>query len=301
MSPLSPNRVVVSREGTEQAPPALDDGEFLYHYTSFSNFLEIARNRVLRASAIQYLNDAGELVHAFDLAKEIAIEHLKKQGKYCGPWIVGGLAVISGHWARDQWIFQFSFSEAGDLLSQWRAYCPQGGVAFGIRRSRLEEIGKRSGFRLIQCVYDLDSKLNLLRPIVIPAVEALADLEAQLQRGTPNCIAPSTSSGPWSEQVVRLPPRLKHPSFEEEREWRLVSDRPFDLETRVGFHATSTALVPHLEIPLCEEGSALPIERVVVSPHPNAYLFMHSVKGVLAQYGGVEFSVMPSLAPYRPI
>ena len=50
--------------------------------------------------------------------------------------------------------FVASFSENGDQLSQWRAYCPKGnGFSIGFRYSDLSYLLKTTGFRLVKCIY----------------------------------------------------------------------------------------------------------------------------------------------------
>jgi hypothetical protein len=283
--------------------PERKEPEFLFHYTSFASFLAILQSATLLATAIQYLNDSQELLHAIDLARNYALLRLTEHHAmhlHDARSVLTEIEASVLSIARVK-IFQFSFSEEDDLLSQWRAYCPNGGVSFGVRRTTLSEIAAGHHFRLVQCVYDLDQQLRLIAPIMDPVVDDRSTLYRSNVHGSLNHYGSLPSDGPWSDQLLYLAPKLKHLSFQEEREWRLVSNLVDDNDRHLGFHATPTSLVPHFELDIREAQEGMPIERVVVGPHPHKELLLNSVREALRLAGRRNFEVRLSRIPYRPL
>lgn len=60
-----------------------------------------------------------------------------------------------------------SFSEVGDLLSQWRAYSGgAGGFSIGFGGEFLKAASRREDFWLVPCVYDEDDQRALVRNLL---------------------------------------------------------------------------------------------------------------------------------------
>ncbi len=100
----------------------------LFHYTSLDGMRSIVEQRALWATEIRYLNDAKELAHLGELLRieaGIYLEHAD---------ISDSSAEVLRQF-RDWLAFRFEdgpllfvacFTEAGNLLSQWRGYCSHG-------------------------------------------------------------------------------------------------------------------------------------------------------------------------------
>ena len=95
----------------------------LYHYTSQTGLLGIVRHREIWATNIHYLNDTAEFAHAIEL---VTTEFENRKG--VSPKQDMFLAFLTKQLALFKHIdvYVCSFSEQGDLLSQWRGYCPSG-------------------------------------------------------------------------------------------------------------------------------------------------------------------------------
>jgi hypothetical protein len=63
-------------------------------------------------------------------------------------------------------VFIGSLSEEHDLLSQWRSYCPDGGVSIGFVFDDLRRIAEAHGFRLMKCIYPEARKQELLKELI---------------------------------------------------------------------------------------------------------------------------------------
>ena len=106
------------KEILRRTPPPI-----LYHYTTQQGLLGIISDKEIWASHTQYLNDVREFRHALDLVKE-EISAMKSEAatnelsRKCltamEESVLSGLESIN--------VCVCSFSERGDVLSQWRAY-----------------------------------------------------------------------------------------------------------------------------------------------------------------------------------
>lgn len=277
-----------------------DESDLLFHYTSFASFLAILQSGKLWATGVQYLNDSQELLHAIGLAGDYVRDRLGSQqtreAQEALTDIVQSLPSVA-HLR----VFQFSFSEEKDLLSQWRAYCPNGGVSFGVRKSVLSDTGSKNDFRLLQCIYDHDQQRDRISRIMDPVIEDHLSMFHHIANGTLDRYAPLQSEGPWSQKLLELAPQLKHSSFQEEREWRLVSGEIYGNDKRLCFHTSASCLLPHIEIDIAAGRGHMPIESVVVAPHTQSQLVLNAVCEAVRSFGGERWTVRSSQVPYRPL
>src|SRR5437764_13601949 len=125
----------------------------LYHYTSIEGLRGILTTRELWASAAQYLNDAKE----FKLAIDIARGQLMGASRRIGGSRSRLLLYYHEQLERLEHdaVCVFSLSEEGDLLSQWRGYCPPGGgYSVGLPGPTLKQHLRQHRCSLVPCGYD---------------------------------------------------------------------------------------------------------------------------------------------------
>lgn len=105
--------------------------ELQYHYTDINGFIGIMNNQELWASNTKFLNDKAEGKEGLQLTKEIITEHLEKGGLnvYFECLNMDLQNVINSGSKED--IYSISFCRESDLLSQWRGYGKNGGIAIG--------------------------------------------------------------------------------------------------------------------------------------------------------------------------
>lgn len=191
------------------------ESEMLYHYTSFDALCKIVESRIVWATDIKYLNDATEFQYGFNLAKEVYSTLNKREivPEIRDPKLRSDIEKLLGSNANNKnfgsYTCVFSLSTKGDLLSQWRAYCPNGGVSIGFSKNALERLAEQQRFKLVQCIYEPDEQKEKLRQV----------LRGWSEHGQP--ISDFTS---FSTAFRRTVASLKHPEFREEIEFRLVSE-----------------------------------------------------------------------------
>ena len=144
----------------------------VYHYTSANGLLGLLKSEKMWATDIRYLNDSQE----FDFGSNLISSRLKARYKSTASKLrrrlfaafVDSLSMVS-----NLPICIASFSAVGDLLSQWRAYCPlSGGFSVGFdafAMSRLENC--ESSLPHVRALMTIASSF-----VVLAAVSVLAGL-----------------------------------------------------------------------------------------------------------------------------
>jgi hypothetical protein len=294
------------RPEQENAEP---DG-LLYHYTTPEGLLGILgdKDKKIWATHYRYLNDAseGQIVSKLlfqELAKRIGDEGVISQGE----------TILFEITSQDY--YATSFSEDGNLLSQWRAYSGKsGGYSIGFSPNYLKAIGQHFSENipgphyspdnpLIPCQYFDDDVERQLKGKIQKVVDSYIEEAERIKRTLPS-----------TEQVGRHTPAgiaLRHfwdfsrdcavtkdYAFHEEREWRLVVHlRQFGNE--VFFRQGSSMLIPYLKIPLTCPEQRLEIKRLFIGPCPNPAEARKSVEMLLKKQDIYCVDVKDSMIPYR--
>lgn len=270
----------------------------LYHYTSLQGLLSIVRCKFLWASDIRYVNDAQELRHFGSLVDTAILRRLER-----GPSTANILQQLRT-WlplrlSDGPMLFVGSFTESGNLLSQWRGYCPHGrGVSLAFDPAQLTETGEQAAFQIGRCEYDIRKQESVAEQFVLRALEL-----AEATGPSPTHHATQSFHHVFLElepDLLRLAALMKNPAFREENEWRLVSP-VFNnyVEPPIQYRAGATTLVPYLELPLPQANGVIAIQNVVVGPTPNPNFSISSVVRFLSREGVRPTRVMNSCVPYR--
>jgi hypothetical protein len=258
----------------------------LYHYTSQEGLLGIIKSKSLWASSAFHLNDATEFLYTIDLAENIleaAIAEYPNRKFYRRL-----LPDLERAFAFVKHVFVVSFSENPDLLSQWRAYTGGGaGFSVGFDTSNLLTLAERQRFHLVQCIYD---------PLIQRRI-----LKKTLQRAYEYSLQTHQYEAGWLQyclRVVALASIFKHPSFGEEKEWRIVSE--FMENYWYKWRPGKSMIIPYTDFRLATTRSAMAIRIVYVGPTPHLRLAARSLYYLLTSSqisGGTE--VRTSDIPYR--
>ena len=186
-------------------------------------------------------------------------------------------------------VFIGSFSEDGDLLSQWRGYCPPGaGYSLGFTSQYLEQAAERSGlFYLGKCTYDRIEQIAVIRELVSVAVARTTGAETL---GGAEGSEEDRKHPLWrmsfQDALAFAAPLLKHQKFSEEKEWRLIS-KPVDYHHAAFSHRPGkTYLLPYFRIPLSDDLSEHPVvlSRLVIGPTPHPELADDAIFSLLGAH-----------------
>jgi Protein of unknown function (DUF2971) len=276
--------------------------EKLWHYTSIQGFQGIVASKSVWATDLRFLNDREEFIHARNIANKIvsATAELDANGFLSREFLAKAvtLAFDSGPLANSQ-VFVASFSAAEDQLGQWRAYSHgSSGVslAFDLKAFRPPaDTGTLVSFA--PCVYDLVEKEELVLHALHHfreevggyrerAFKAACDLnpEKRMSKDKEQVVKEFLEANPSKKapsedfqaaviktriDCLRIAALLKHSSFEEESEWRLVfptlMDRAIPMNNPPRFRAEKTTLIPYIAHPFSAVGP-LPLVDIILGP-----------------------------------
>lgn len=279
-------------------PPAL-----LYHYTTLTGFEGILASRSLWATDIRYLNDASELIYALQVIYDVlegwhstsAAEHFDASYYHADRWLR----------PLDLGIFQYvtCFCEKGDLLSQWRGYsagAPAVSIGFDLRPGWQTPDFPYSmePARLVPMVYDPGEQRTRTERVIEAWEKTILSLYPDFPKGYPD---PFDATIALNEALEKLAATFKHPSFEEEREWRLIVGEPppraaIHFRGGWGFRQSPLGFIPYrcitagpdrrkeLDGMKYDDEHPLPIRRLIQGPMANPDLALSSLELLIRSY-----------------
>lgn len=267
----------------------------LFHYTDVSAVKSILENGKLWLTDLRFMNDSEEMSHGVNYIRE-SIKSDWVQERLSGAKISEaiefvGLALddhVDGYMDFNP-MFVCSFSQADDLLSQWRAY---GSYS-------IEFAGEELEGSISECTYDPGVKSAIVEEATIEVVNEISR----------HLVSSSDGFSPAAHHeylnLIKLAATFKHESFEEEKEFRMILEK-MDCDFPFRFRARNGILIPYVEVPV----SLKSIVSVKVGPMRDqelAYKSMcMSVDEVmrLAEYKGIRgdgIKVEKSAAPFRSV
>ena len=274
----------------------------LFHYTTPIGLLGISHSKNIWATDIRFLNDKKELQHILDITHSILDDFYKvddnpKKIKEINYDFIEGLRInLVREWRPE--VYVASFTENGDILSQWRGYCPNGGFSIGFHYDMLSQIAIKHDSFLVPCVYDFKSQKQMIEELLVSCnkkyVEAIKDDNQKNIDELANSI-----SNEFLIALFALAPMFKHKSFKEEREWRIVSSRFYGVKQEIKFRANESNIIPYIEISLCQSEEDINFKEIFVGPASSNQFSIEAVLRLLEKNRIPEHSIMLSCAPYR--
>ncbi|QCU90551.1 DUF2971 domain-containing protein [Thiomicrorhabdus sediminis] len=196
------------------------NNEIIYHYTDMNACMSILENQELWLTAHPYMNDEHEFLHGFELIESTLSNELQKtDNEEVKAFVAVFMQLVS-----ESLMFSTSFSKEGDLLSQWRSYCPkEGGISIGFDRAILEKSysgysSKSNRVKLVDCCYDDDHSKEIANTFSIVLSNTAPNGYARENPILDRDQIPSTYLG-----IIGHLARTKNPSFQEEKEVRLYT------------------------------------------------------------------------------
>lgn len=256
--------------------------EILWHYTTIGSFQKIVEQNRLLATKATHLNDATEFVHGWELLRQV--RNSEKE--------IGTHAEAQEDFERladAQAPYVFSLSEKGDLLSQWRAYAHPTGVAVGFEHNALSDLAEHNNFFLHRCLYSDDEKKEFIKKTE-KGGEYNSKLTISYDEESPSLSADYT--------FVRMCALLKHPSFTEEHEFRVVSEIADPPVEPTEWLETTAGPIPKKEIKP-QSDNLLPIRTLRLSPGCDFEREKRNLENFLKYHGYDAVEIVASKIPYR--
>jgi hypothetical protein len=276
----------------------------LYHYTGLDSLISIIESQTLRASNIFYMNDYEEVNYGVNLLKS-RIQYRIKQNTEIDKEVIFYKIynwIINSFTNTYHSLFVFCLSEKGNLLSQWRGYTPHGkGISIGFDPTQIRKIVDDQGFRLAKCLYDVKEQTEAIDEIISRL--AITFSQYPMQAIDTNQYHPNVLNG-----VIQAISIIKHPSFSEEKEWRILTDVfTTYLNDKIKYRTGKTSLIPFIDISLKESYFRYPrratptmFKNVVIGPTPNMGLSMDSLSKYLSNKSASN-EIVNSSIPFREL
>ena len=193
----------------------------LYHYTTLTGLAGIIDDTCFWASDVRYMNDASELAYATELIDDEVqkVRSLPENRELFEAFVdIQRLA--------DPFEFEYGptpfiacFCEVDDLLSQWRGYGSSDSVSLEVDMEKVAHLSHRS-MRMKKVVYDKDRQRALASQTIATWLRTARDLITE--GWDPNDLFRIGASWALGQAMLDYHLCFKHPTFSEEREWRVI-------------------------------------------------------------------------------
>jgi hypothetical protein len=264
--------------------------KILYHYTSQSGVLGIINDKCIWATDILFQNDSSE----FEYGKTMFIAIVKKKlearyGKISEEILNG---INENMLFLENPVFTISFSEDSDSLNQFRSYSnsvPGYSIGFDVLAIKKGLSGKfQVSFE--KCLYDKKEQTDLINRIVDDIID---------RSGNDDIISNSLMEI-LAGKIIKYSTMLKHPSFKDEKEWRLIFDYLNPIREFYRFRTGPSYMTPYITVPI---DITKTIKKIIIGPTPNMSLAFRSVVDICYDkklLGGQYYEfIKKSKTPYR--
>jgi len=260
-------KALLIRMETDDAPAVL------YHFTDAAGLIGILNSQSLWASRAKSLNDASEIRYGIEMAtkylQEVAAATDNRSSR---EFLETTLRYLCGQDTRpvtrlDIETFVVSFCADTERSGQWLHYGRSGtGYALGLDSNGLQNEHRK----LIRVLYQIPEQQRLVGDAVaLIQTRFLGLAEGRTDDDQSRIVA--LAADICSLTLRALVSRLKHPSFAEEKEWRLVffdyrgkgiqEDPPGKFDR--GFRASGSRIIPYLIVPYRKFGG-LPLSEIIL-------------------------------------
>ena len=283
----------------DQVPRFFDDKTpppELYQYTSVDGLRGMVQGKTIWATNINYLNDTEEYRHGERLINE-RLKRRRKSRKNPASKHFFELLEGTSKWFSDDDVFVASLSERGDLLSQWRGYTPNGaGYCMGFASGALEKIAwNNARLQLLRCRYDREDQIASVDKLIDDTLRQWS--ESWKPHGEQGSFVNLGLIYAFNIYRLFLAGAMKHPTFSEEKEWRLLGvQRGHD---QIKFRPGRSFLVPYIELDWKGPGDRSPLSSVRLGPCPHPVLARKSLQKFLEVSGADHVSVEETEIPFR--
>ncbi len=189
--------------------------ERLYHFTDCAGLIGIFEDKTLWASLATSLNDPSEVTYGLDLACEL----FRERSITAQNFSLDGMDKLVGTRAAESRAYIISFCENLSLAGQWLHYGRSGsGVAVGFYPEHLTQ----SPYDLFRIVYPEERQIEVIREIVRTIDDSLGELLPTIGDDGQRDRLIKVAADIAADHLWMASPKLKHPSFAAEQEWRLI-------------------------------------------------------------------------------
>lgn len=267
----------------------------LWHYTSFgaiNNIVKGSGELSFWVSEINFLNDHQEYFHGFKIIKSVFDQFIienndtpltLKHLSYLEPFFHFTETIGTNlSFAQDAGVFVLSLTSQKDLLSQWRAYTPDGhGVSIGISPDFKSELNTKS--HLFPVIYEDKFKYEYAKHL----------LEEYLNKSMSFVDLNQSAVSSFISKAKVACTLMKDEGFKEESEWRYVV---YGQEHKnIQLRNSDYFLIPYVRLNV--DSSC--IKKLIIGPNPYSELAQKSLELLLAKSNLSTVQVTKTPIPYR--
>lgn len=207
----------------------------LYHYTTSEGLKGILESKCLHATAASFLNDSSEIAYGCSILHDVldAKKSERANSNESTVRLVEDLLQIfcndAGRATWSQMVFVTCFCEQDNLLSQWRAYGQDGGYSLEFHISEENTLRLRpepNAFTsiLVPVLYHRNQQIEACNALLTLILDTMSvnQLDDAFSLEESSYIY-DRIRGVVADLLIEEILAWKHPAFQEEREWRLVS------------------------------------------------------------------------------
>ncbi len=241
---------------------------YVYHYTTDEGFTGIIESQEIWATSIYHLNDYREFYHGRDQFIENTKALLTSEEAEAAKEIL--LALDQSQPS----LFVCSFTDVGDSLYHWRAYCPSGGYAIGFPIVELLNHAGRLGLHIYRCDY------GAVSPVMVEKFAEIVREIISMCGGLNGFRSEFSTRDTLMHMLQMFIAQYKDDGFSVENETRLVYYGDHRLDLR--FRMSGNDRIPYVAFSLKNE-ELWKQAQIVVSPGSpdTAELRCKSVKASL--------------------
>jgi len=248
----------------------------LYHYTSGDALLEIIKTRKLWASHISFLNDSNEF--------KLAFEKIRCKSKM---ELHSNIAKLLDGDEEKEDVYVFSLTEKRDNLNMWIKYTDMSpGFCLEFDEEKLKIEFSKENMNLISVFYKEEEHNELLKEIrneVKNEIDIDSDTDSDKYNYYSNLY----------EKMIKIAPFIKHNSFEDEEEWRIVIRTKRE---NVNIRKCGMVFKPYYELDI----SNVPLKEIIIGPNGNSEYIKSSVEFLCSKFNKNDLpNIKNSEIPYR--
>jgi len=305
------DKILKESFSNEKLNKPISDYDTIYHYTDLNGLIGILESQTLFSTHINFLNDRKEFQYGLDLIESVLIESNNAVHKKM-------LAELNKKVENLKNLEKYvtCFSRNGDLLSQWRSYGNQGkGVAIGFNPIEITESFQEI-LHSSNILYDEKDQKEIIREIIKISIEYFN--ENKIFYDWEGCDYNFMISKAIIEFLECMVIGWKHPSFSEEKEFRLEYDVDYlsnkKSNKEILFRISDRLLIPYIKlyskysenndessehIKHTDSDQKLPITKIILGPSLDFESNEMAIQMLLRKNGFNDIEIKASQIPYR--
>lgn len=260
----------------------IDKDSKLYHYTNSAGLDGILKSNRLWATHYSFLNDSVEAAYGYKMINnilDILIDEEKNEMRlmFYEAIIKGFIGDFDYYGTYDFYVTSFC-EEESDLLSQWKGYANHGNgysLCFKADSFRTQHYKEKSlivNFKKV--IYERTEQLELIVTILDKYYREIEKYDSAFtEESLKEYVLPLLA------HLMLYIAILKHPTFKEEREWRLIYHhlKLQGNQLEVFFRYNESYMIPFVELELNSTKDFIEIENIICGPKVDFSLAQKSL------------------------